>query len=66
MGEVGQSLRAIQAEVSLLQERCQNLVDTLTTGHRDGLHLRARVQGIEQCTRDAEQALARLRSRLSQ
>jgi hypothetical protein len=64
--EVDDSLHAVNVNVTQIIQRCQRLLDRLPDElpHRDVLHLRARVQGIEQCTRDAEQALARIRGRI--
>jgi hypothetical protein len=65
VNDLGRNLRSVQAEVARMIQQCQQLLDGIPNErtHRDVLHLRARIQGIEQCTRDAEQTLARLRSR---
>lgn len=64
--DMDDSLHAVNVNVTQIIQRCQRLLDRLPDElpHRDVLHLRARVQGIEQCTRDAEQALARIRGRI--
>ena len=66
MSNLARHLRTVQMDVSRILQQCQELLESVSDdrSHRDALHLRARVQGIEQCTRDAEQTLARLRSRI--
>ncbi len=63
--ELDRSLRTVHVTVSQLLQRCGRLMKQVpeTLPQRDVLHLRARLQSIEQCTRDAEHTLARLRSR---
>jgi len=65
--DMDDSLRSVNVNVTHIIQRCQRLLRQLPEElpHRDVLHLRARVEGIEQCTRDAEQALARIRSRIA-
>lgn len=65
--DMDDSLRSVNVNVTHIIQRCQRLLRQLPEElpHRDVLHLRARVEGIEQCTRDAEQALARVRSRVA-